>query len=70
MKSGKAIIKVRPYVESFDMDETGCPINGHPLTVKEANALAKSLMVAEKKQRNFLNPKAAVAQKCCFPQNR
>lgn len=45
------------YVESYDMDKDGCPINGHPLSVKEANALAKSLLVAEKKQRNFLNPK-------------
>jgi PRTRC genetic system protein B len=45
------------YVESYDMDKEGCPINGHPLSVKEANALAKSLLVAEKKQRNFLNPK-------------
>jgi PRTRC genetic system protein B len=45
------------YVESYDMDKDGCPINGHPLSVKEANALAKSLLVDEKKQRNFLNPK-------------
>ena len=45
------------YVESYDMDKDGYPINGHPLSVKEANSLAKSLLVAEKKQRNFLNPK-------------
>jgi PRTRC genetic system protein B len=44
------------YVESYDMDKDGCPINGHPLSIKEANALAKSLLIAEKKQRNFLNP--------------
>lgn len=45
------------YVESYDMDKDGYPINGHPLSVKEANALARSLLVAEKKQCNFLNPK-------------
>ena len=55
-----------PYVESFDMDETGCPINGHPLSVKEANALARSLIVAEKKQRNFLNPKGLFAKNVIF----
>lgn len=45
------------YVESYDMDKDGYPINGHPLSVKEANNLAKSLLIAEKRQRNFLNPK-------------
>ena len=31
------------YVEHFDMDKNGNPINAHPLTVNEAKALAKSL---------------------------
>ncbi len=31
------------YVEHFDMDSNGMPTNAHPLTVKEANILAKSL---------------------------
>ena len=29
------------YVEHFDMDSNGTPINAHPLTVEEANILAK-----------------------------
>jgi PRTRC genetic system protein B len=54
------------YVESYDMDKDGCPINGHPLSVKEANALAKSLLIAEKKQRNFLNPKDLLSRDVIF----
>nr|WP_067057223.1 PRTRC system protein B [Mucilaginibacter sp. L294] len=54
------------YVESYDMDKDGCPVNGHPLSVKEANALAKSLLIAEKKQRNFLNPKGLLTPEVVF----
>ncbi|ATL48937.1 PRTRC system protein B [Chitinophaga caeni] len=41
------------YVEHFDMDESGRPVNAHPLTVREAQALARSLNT----QREFLKPK-------------
>jgi len=54
------------YVECYDMDKDGLPINGHPLSVKEANALAKSLLIAEKKQRNFLNPKGVLSPNVVF----
>ena len=45
------------YVESYDMDLSGCPINGHPLSIQESNRLAKALQANEKKQQGFLNPK-------------
>lgn len=45
------------YIESYDMDEQGCPINGHPLSVRESNNLAKALQVNEKKAQGFLTPK-------------
>ena len=45
------------YVEHFDMDKNGNPINAHPLTVKEANLLAKSLQADEEKNKAFLKPK-------------
>ncbi|MCL6216890.1 PRTRC system protein B [Zunongwangia pacifica] len=45
------------YVEHFDMDKDGNPINAHPLTVKEANALAKSLQTNEERNKAFLKPK-------------
>ena len=44
------------YVEHFDMDSNGTPINAHPLTVKEANVLAKALQIDEEKNTAFLKP--------------
>ena len=43
------------YVEHFDMDNDGNPVNAHPLTVQEANALAESLHTVN---RVFLQPNA------------
>jgi PRTRC genetic system protein B len=45
------------YVEHFDMDRNGCPINAHPLTVNEAKALAKCLNIDEEKDKTFLKPR-------------
>ena len=47
------------YVEHFDMDKNGNPINAHPLTEREAKALAKSLnlMTKKEKKHEFLKPK-------------
>lgn len=45
------------YVEHFDMDSNGTPINAHPLTVKEAKVLAKALQTDEEKSTAFLKPK-------------
>ena len=45
------------YVEHFDVDSNGNPINTHPLTVKEANVLAKSLHTDVEKNIAFLKPK-------------
>ena len=42
------------YVEHFDMDKNGSPINAHPLTEREANALAKSLQTEKNKDKAFL----------------
>lgn len=45
------------YVEHFDMDKNGNPINAHPLTVREANALAKALRTQNESAKAFLKPK-------------
>ncbi|CDS91602.1 PRTRC system protein B [Sphingobacterium sp. PM2-P1-29] len=45
------------YVEHFDMDKNGNPINAHPLTVKEASVLAKCLKTDDEKNQAFLKPK-------------
>ena len=45
------------YVEHFDMDRNGNPINAHPLAVNEAKALAKSLHTDEEQDKTFLKSK-------------
>ncbi|MBB4805893.1 hypothetical protein HNP38_001165 [Chryseobacterium defluvii] len=45
------------YVEHFDMDRNGNLINAHPLTVNEAEVLAKSLNTDEEKDKTFLKSK-------------
>jgi len=42
------------YVEHFDMDKNGNPINAHPLTEREAKVLAKSLQTEKDKDIAFL----------------
>ena len=46
------------YVEYFDMDKGGNPINAHPLTEREAETLAKALTINTQKEKNqdFLKP--------------
>lgn len=40
------------YVESYDLDENGYPINAHPLTVKESAMLRKALAAGDQTERN------------------
>ncbi|MDQ6532126.1 PRTRC system protein B [Flavobacterium sp. LHD-85] len=42
------------YVEHFDMDKNGSPVNAHPLTVREAEALAGALLTEKQKDTAFL----------------
>jgi PRTRC genetic system protein B len=48
------------YVEHFDMDKNGNLVNAHPLTVREATILAKSLQVAEIEKKSFLKPQGII----------
>jgi PRTRC genetic system protein B len=45
-----------PYIEYYDMDKSGCPINPHPLSVREAQSLAKALDTREQTAKAFLRP--------------
>lgn len=49
------------FVEHFDMDDNGNPINAHPLTVREAQSLSKSLNIQNKKDKDFLKPKGIIS---------
>ena len=42
------------YMEHFDMDKNGNPINAHPLTQREAKVLAKALQTEKDKDKAFL----------------
>jgi PRTRC genetic system protein B len=48
------------YVEHFDMDKNGNPINAHPLTVREANQLAKALKIAKEEKEPCLKPESII----------
>lgn len=45
-----------PYIEYYDMDESGCPVNPHPLSVREAQRLAKALDTRGETAKAFLKP--------------
>ncbi|MFH6960866.1 PRTRC system protein B [Flavobacterium aquidurense] len=44
------------YVEAYDMDKNGCPINAHPLSLKESTQLASALDTSDELTRKFLKP--------------
>jgi PRTRC genetic system protein B len=48
------------YVESFDMDKNGNLINAHPLTVREASQLAKSLRIESDSKKPFLKSNGVI----------
>src|SRR6185312_10830804 len=42
------------YIESYDLDPQGRPVNAHPLSLSEANKLCKALQTTERKRLAFL----------------
>ncbi|XDZ54187.1 PRTRC system protein B [Flavobacterium tructae] len=44
------------YVEVYDMDKNGYPINAHPLSLKESTQLANALNTSDELTRKFLKP--------------
>lgn len=51
------------YVESYDMDENGKPINAHPLSIKETVALAEVLNTCTEVNNDFLISKGLLPEK-------
>lgn len=54
------------YVEFFDMDENGSPINAHPLTIRESQRLSKCLSIQNKKDKDFLKPNGIMSQNILY----
>ncbi|MBD1395118.1 PRTRC system protein B [Mucilaginibacter glaciei] len=52
----QAIDSKQVYIESYDIDPQGRPINAHPLSVTEGAALAKALHTNDSKNTAFLKP--------------
>lgn len=50
------------YVEHFDMDKDGNPINAHPLTIREAKLLSKALHIETEKNKEFLKPQNILSE--------
>ncbi|MDH6252489.1 PRTRC genetic system protein B [Chryseobacterium sp. H1D6B] len=50
------------YVEHFDMDKDGNPINAHPLTIREAKFLSKALHIETEKNKEFLKPQHILSE--------
>lgn len=48
------------YVEAYDMDSQGCPINAHPLSIRESTGLAKALDTSQELKQNYLKPKGII----------
>jgi PRTRC genetic system protein B len=54
------------YIESYDLDPQGCPINAHPLSLLEANRLSKALQTSEKKNSGFLTAKGLLPKNLLY----
>jgi len=50
------------YVEAYDMDKAGKPINAHPLSVQECAALAQALNQTPELSTGFLKPKGLLPE--------
>jgi PRTRC genetic system protein B len=51
-----------PYIEYYDMDRQGCPINPRPFTIRQAHGLAQALS-ATKGAKPFLKPSGIIPSK-------
>ncbi|WP_294823271.1 PRTRC system protein B [uncultured Flavobacterium sp.] len=51
------------YIEHYDMDSEGCPVNPRPLTVREAQSLSKALDTRKAAVKAFLKPQGIIPAK-------
>jgi PRTRC genetic system protein B len=54
------------YVESYDIGRNGQPVNAHPLSLKEMNALAAVLQTAQEIKGGYLKSSGLLPQKVLF----
>ncbi|TRW21979.1 PRTRC system protein B [Flavobacterium zepuense] len=54
------------YVEGYDMDSNGYPVNAHPLSLTESSQLANALDASSELKRNFLKPKGLLPKNILY----
>ena len=54
------------YIESYDMDSGGYPMNAHPLSIRESAALAKALDNSQELKRSFLKPEGLLPKNVLY----
>ena len=54
------------YIESYDMDERGFPINAHPLSKRECSRLANALDNSDGLKRSFLKPEGLLPKNVLY----
>lgn len=54
------------YVEAYDIDDQGSPINAHPLSVQESVSLARSLAASKQLQSSFLQSDGLLPEKLLY----
>ena len=54
------------YVESYDINAQGNPINAHPLSLKESTELANALDTSDELKRNFLKSSGLLPKNVLF----
>ena len=57
------------YVESYDMDAVGCPINAHPLSQKESSELGQRLSASNEHSHTFLQSDGLLPDNVLFLNN-
>ncbi len=54
------------YVEAYDIDDNGSPVNAHPLSLQESIALAQSLAASKELKHNYLQCKSLIPGKLLY----
>ncbi|WP_316835051.1 PRTRC system protein B [Pedobacter nutrimenti] len=54
------------YIESYNFDANGCPINAHPLSLKERRMFAKALDQSGDFKRGYLKPKGLLPENVLY----
>jgi PRTRC genetic system protein B len=54
------------YVEAYDIDNNGSPVNAHPLSVPESVALAQSLASSKELKHNYLQCAGLMPEKVLY----